>query len=95
MTIVDSGPGACGKDSSGNPVPGFGEEVAQGPHRCFLDQSARVDQAKIPYDHASTNSNAYVYTILHNCGITSRAPTGGSHDPTGEKSAPGWGRLLI
>jgi hypothetical protein len=87
-TVVASGSAACGKDVNGNDVSGFGQRVAQGPHRCFLGQSSRIEQAKISYGLLTTNSNAYVYTILRNCGIT---PV----KPTGDLETPGWGRLLI
>ena len=46
-----SGAEACGKNSSGNPVPGFNPKVVtQGPHACFLRQMAQIDKAKDPYD---------------------------------------------
>lgn len=81
-----SGPQACGEDSSGNPVPGFNPNVVtQGPHACFLQQMARIRNAKIPYHPLSTNSNAFVHTILYDCGINPVKPN---------VSTPGWNYFL-
>jgi hypothetical protein len=81
-TIALSGSQACGRDSSGNPVPGFDPTVVtQGPHACFLHQMAQIDKAKIPYNWDATNSNAFVHTILYNCGISPVRPN---------VNTPGW-----
>ena len=81
-----SGSQACGKDNSGNPVPGFDPKVvSQGPHACFLDEMAKIDKEKIPYNWNTTNSNAFVHTILYNCGIKPVKP---------DVNTPGWGWFL-
>jgi hypothetical protein len=81
-----SGAQACGKDSSGNPVPGFDPNVVtQGPHACFLSQMAQIDKAKVPYRFLTTNSNAFVHTILLLCGIKPVKPN---------VYTPGWDYLL-
>ena len=81
-----SGPQACGRDSSGNPVPGFNPNVVtQGPHACFLLQMAKIKKEKIPYHPTTTNSNAFVHTILYNCGIKPVKPN---------VTTPGWNWFL-
>ncbi|MCV2490994.1 hypothetical protein OF117_16695 [Geodermatophilus sp. YIM 151500] len=86
-SVVETGSKACGKDANGKPVSGFGSQVAAGPHRCFLDQSTRIEQAQIPYELKKRNSNAYVYTLLNNCGLEKKKPTS-------DRQTPGWGELL-
>jgi hypothetical protein len=80
-----SGVRACGKDSNGNPTPGFGKTITQGPPACFLRHMAKIDKAKDPYDWLTTNSNAFVHTILLDCGIKRVKPN---------VNTPGWGKLL-
>jgi hypothetical protein len=81
-----SGAQACGKDSNGNPVPGFNHKVVtQGPPACFLHQMSEIEKEKIPYHPLSTNSNAFVHTILYNCGIKPVRPN---------VSTPGWNWFL-
>ena len=84
---VASGSKACGKDSSGNPVPGFGQTVTQGPHGCFESQMKTVDRLKIKYWPSGPNSNSFVYTILLSCNITPKEPSG--------IKTPGWGERLF
>lgn len=84
---IDSGSKACGKDANGNPVSGFESQVVAGPHRCFLDQSTRIDQTQIPYQLKKKNSNAYVYTLLKNCGLEKKKPTS-------DRQTPGWEEVL-
>lgn len=80
-TTVLSGPDACGRNSAGEAIAGFGQEVVDGPHRCFLDQSARIDRASIQYVVLEKNSNAFVYTLLVNCGITPKKPKEANFTP--------------
>ncbi len=81
-----SGAQACGRDSNGNPVPGFDPNVVkQGPPACFLYEMAKIDKEKIPYNFDTTNSNAFVHTILYNCQINPVKPN---------VNTPGWDWFL-
>jgi hypothetical protein len=46
---------------------------------------AKIEKEKIPYHPLSTNSNAFVHTILHNCGIKPVKPN---------VITPGWNWFL-